>query len=348
MHLAGTSCVRQRGAYFSTPELSSSSHNERSSSAWPTGSPPQRHTHASTPVATYMHAPSRDVAFGGRAHVATHRSRDTLTAELQRIRAEANTIVVERWFWRWGLYAVRRAALRRIQHRARLVLWSRVGARCFAWWRLVAQRRLCREVLYREAAARERATLIEGLCRVAWDKWRQWARVRARQCARAAHLGLVNRQRHALLRFRAWTCHPRRCHQLRSVEQIRFSAERSLARFTLIRWRLHALESYLAFPLQVRAAQQVATAAFRAWQRRALIGASMRLIRHEALLHVAERCFDRWRRWLRRRLQAALLREANEARLVLRIFSQWAWHHELHALDYEQYVAERHLPRLFS
>lgn len=347
MHLAGTPCAQQLGTFFSTSELSSSSHNERSSSAWPRGPPEQRYKHAGAPVATYAHAPSRDVGFGGRAHVATHRGRDILTAKLQRIRAEGNTIVAERWFLRWGLYAVRRAALRRVQHRARLVLWSRVGARCFAWWRLVAQRRLHREVLYRDAAARERA-LIDGLCRVAWERWRQWAQVYARQRARAAHLGLVNRQRHALLRFHAWTCHPRRCRQLRSVEKIRFSAERSLARFTLIRWRLHALESYLAFPLQVRAAQQVATAAFRAWQRRALMGASMRLIRHEALLHLAERCFDRWKRWLRRRLQAALLREANEARLLLRIFSQWAWHHELHALDYEQYVAERHLPRLFS
>ncbi|CBZ30484.1 conserved hypothetical protein [Leishmania mexicana MHOM/GT/2001/U1103] len=340
MHLSGMSYARHRDASFSTPELSSSSHNESSSSAWRWEPPPQRHTHA--------RAPSRAAAFEGRAHVATHLSRDTLTAELQRIRAEANTIVLERWFLRWGLYAVRRTALRRVQHRAQLVLWRRVGARSFAWWRLVAQRRLCREVLNREAAARERATLIDGLCRVAWDKWRLWARVRGRQRARAVHLGLVNRQRHARLRFHAWTCHPCGCRQLRAVEKIRFSAERSLARFTLIRWRLHALEGYLTFPLQVRAAQQVAMAAFRAWQRRALIGASMRLIHHEAFLHLSERCFDRWKRWLRRRLQAALLRETNEARLLLRFFSQWTWHHELHALDYEQYVAEHHLPRLFS
>ncbi|GET92440.1 hypothetical protein, conserved [Leishmania tarentolae] len=348
MHLFGTPCARQRVESFSTQQLGSLSHNEGSSSTWYRERPPQPQTSRGAAVAMRAHAPSCGVAFENHAHIATHRNRDIITAELQRIRAEANTIVVERWFLRWGLYVVRRAALRRVQHHAQLALWSRVCARCFAWWRLVTQRRLCREALYREASARERVTLIDGLCRVAWDRWRQWARVRARQHASAVHLGLVNRQRHAYLRFHVWTYLLRRSRQLRAVEQIRFSAERSLARYTLIRWGLHTLEEYLAFPLQVRAAQKVVTAAFHAWQRRALIGASVRLIRHEALLHLAQRCLDRWKRWLRRRLQAAVLRETNEARLLLRIFSQWTWQHVLHALDYEQYVAERHLPRFFS
>nr|CAJ2472238.1 unnamed protein product [Leishmania braziliensis] len=316
--------MRQRNGPFATQGSSSSSPRESSRIAWCSESLLRQHMRARTS------------------------SRDTLLADLQLIRAAANTVVVWRCFLRWGLYAVRRAALRRVQHRAQIVLWRRVGARCFAWWRLVTERRLCREVLYAEAAAREGVLLLNGVCRTAWDKWRQWARAHVRQRGRAVHLGLVSRQRHAYLRFRAWTCHLHQCRQLRAVEQIRFAAERSLARFTLIRWRLHTLEGYLTFPLQVRTAQRVAAAAFRVWQRRALIGAGTRFICHEALFRVAQSFFDRWKRWLRRRLQSILLQEANEARLLLHIFLQWAWIHQLRALDYEQQVAERDLPHLFS
>ncbi|KAG5493346.1 hypothetical protein GH5_02089 [Leishmania sp. Ghana 2012 LV757] len=340
--------MRHCDASPASQELRLSPHDEYDSNTWRCGSPTRQQVGVSASAATHAYSSRSDIAVKGCARVATYRSGGTLPTSLQRICAKANTFLAERWFLRWGLYAVRRAALRCVEHRALVVLWRRVGARCFSWWRLVTERRMCREMLHREAAVRERVTLIGGLCRVSWDKWRRWTRTRARQRAGTSRLALVNRQRHAHLRFHTWACYPRRCRQLRAVEQIRFSAERSLARLALIRWRLHTLEGYLAFPLQVQAAQRVATVAFHAWQRRALVGARLRFIHQEALLHLAQSCFERWKRWLRRRLQAALLRKANETRVLLRIFSQWAWQHQLRVLEYEQYVAVRHLPRLFS
>ncbi|KAG5468420.1 hypothetical protein LSCM1_02400 [Leishmania martiniquensis] len=348
MHFSEASWMRHSEASLAAQELNSLPHTDGNSSARRCEPPSGQHKRANAFAAAHVHASSSETGVAGHAGLCTRRRRGALLAELQCLCAKANAILVERWFLRWGLYAVRRAALKSIQYRAQAVLWRRVGSRCFSWWRLVTERRMCREVLHQEAAMRERVTLMDGICRVAWDKWRRWARATAWQRARAKRLGLVNRERHVQFRYYMWTRFPRRCRQVRAVEQIRFSAERSLARFTLTRWQLHTLESYLTFPLQVRSAQQVAAVAFCAWQRRARTRAHLRLIHQEALLNLAQSGFARWKWWLQRRIQAALLRKANEDRLVRRIFSHWVWQHQLRALDYERYIALHHLPRLFS
>ncbi|KAK7195906.1 hypothetical protein NESM_000523300 [Novymonas esmeraldas] len=346
MHLRGTSQVRPLNSSSVAPERAGPTRLDG-------GRGRPRHSEAARwsdmfVVGAVVPPPGRltnqAMAVEHRARLVHHRSRDAVVADLQRIRAEANMLVLQRWFWRWGLCAVRSAALRRIQRRARLVLWQRVGSRCFAWWCLVTERRLCREALYREAAAQERAVLLDGLCRVAWDRWRQWVTMRVGRRAAAMRLGLVSLQRHARLRLCDWVRHMRRCAQLRSLEQIGYAADRSLARWTLLRWRQHTLEGYLVFPLQVRAAQRVAMTAFHTWQRRACAAARLRRTSQVALLRVALRCFDQWKRWLRRRLQAALLQQANDARLLRRLFSQWAWPHQLHALAYERCVSGASLP----
>ncbi|KAG5494101.1 hypothetical protein JKF63_01936 [Porcisia hertigi] len=348
MQLQGASWPRQLDAFFAIPELDWARHGEYSSSAARYARLLEEDMPQDAALRTDVLTSSGGLAVKGDFRPVEHQSRDALCAGLQRLSANAHRVVAERWFLRWGLYAVRRAALRRIQRRVRFVLWHRVGARCFSWWRLVTERRLSREVLHQEADLREGLTLLEGICRVAWGRWRRWASAHARQRSIAMRLGLMNRQRHGYLRFRTWTSHWRQCRQLQALEQIRFSAERSLAYFALIRWRLHTLEDYLAFPLQVRTAQGLATAVFRAWQRRAQTALDLKCIYKEVLYHLARSSFDRWKRWRRRRLQAALLREANAARLRLRIFLHWAWHHQLRALDYERCVGKCSLPRLFS
>ncbi|KPI87995.1 hypothetical protein ABL78_2931 [Leptomonas seymouri] len=261
------------------------------------------------------------------------RARVDVLADLQRIRGEAEARVLQRLLLRWGLYAVRRHALRQLQQSTLHVLWRRLGGRCFAWWRLLAERRLCRDALYQEAVLCEAKFLRDCVCRVMWSRWQQYARARARRRDRATHLSLVNRQRHAVFRFRVWWCYPRQCAVIRRLRCIRFAAERRLARFTLVRWRMHTLEQLLVFPLEVKAAQQVALHAFYVWQNRALMSARLRRLQQEASWDLGLRSFDTWRRWLRRRLQAALLQKVNETRVLLLVFTQWAWHHQLDAVS---------------
>lgn len=356
MHRAAPSWPPPRDASFAAKELHSTTYASGSSSCGSSVSvqpaPPlstlQRQSRSEATRARPLYASAAPLHVGEPARLVAKRDRAAVLADLQHIRAEANTAVVDRWFLRWALCAVRRAALRRVQDSTRRMLWQRVGARCFAWWRLVTERRMCREMLYQEAAARERVLIVDGVCRGAWQRWRQWAHTRAVCRARATRLGLINRQRHAISRFRAWTYHPQRCRQLRAVVQIRFAAERSLARFVLVQWRLHTLQGCLLFPLQVRVAHEVAVAAFRRWQHRAHVMARLHALRFEGLERLARRCVDRWKRWLRRRLQAALLQQTNEARLQLRVLSKWRWRHELHALKYEECAAPHRVSRLFS
>lgn len=263
------------------------------------------------------------------------RSRDVL-ADLQRIRGEANALLLRRLLLRWGLYALRQGALWQLQDRTRQMLWRRLGGRCFAWWRLVTERRLCRETLYQEAAVREASYLRDVVCRGAWQRWRRWALWRSRRRDRATRLSLVNRQRHALSRLHAWVRYPRLCSLVQQLQGIRFTAERRLARFTLVAWRLHTVERLLLAPLQAHAAQQVARWAFGVWRRGAVVMTGLHRLQRQVAFALGVRALQRWKRWLRRRIQAALLLRANEARHLLLRFTEWAWRHQLDSLDYER------------
>ncbi|KPA82477.1 hypothetical protein ABB37_03536 [Leptomonas pyrrhocoris] len=342
MNLSSTAWIRQPDDFYVIEELRHSHYDEHGVSYNKSSRAHSTITSVLEPSARAVDG-SRGDTFPTRKDHETHltrtgrflkgRSRRDVLGDLQCIRAEANTLVLRRLLLRWGLYAVRRSALRQLQQDTLHVLWQRLGGRCFAWWRLLTERRLCREALYQEAEIREASFLRDFVCRTVWGRWQQWARTRGRRRDRAFRLSLVNRQRHALLRFCAWCCYPRQCAVLRHLQCMRFAAERRLVRFFLVQWRSHTLQRFLAFPLEVKAAQQVAVRAFRAWKRRALIGAYLHRTQQEALWSLGVRCFGRWKRWLRRRLQAALLQRANETRLLLHIFTQWAWKYQLGALS---------------
>lgn len=343
MNLSSTSWIRQPDDSYSLEELRCVYYDQCHALS-PSASYPARIT-ASSPLESSSHeaavtrlralhtTATYDVTLNGTGHLIKGRTHREVLADLRRLRGEANTLVLRRLLFRWGLYAVRRAALRELEHDTRLLLWQRLGGRCFAWWRLVTERRLCREALYEEAARREAALLRDTVGQVAWTQWQRWARHRARRRDRAMRLALVNRQRHALLRFYSWGDLPRQRALLRQLQRIRFTAERRLARLAVVRWRLHMLERLLLRPLEVRAALQTAHVAFLAWQRRAWIGARLRHAQREASWSLALRSFQRWKLWLRRTLQAALLQRTNETRQLLHVFTGWVWQHQLRALS---------------
>ena len=164
MNLSSTSWIRQPDDSYSLEELRCV-YCDQCHALSPSASYPARIT-ASSPLESSSHeaavtrlralhtTATYDVTLNGTGHLIKGRTHREVLADLRRLRGEANTLVLRRLLFRWGLYAVRRAALRELEHDTRLLLWQRLGGRCFAWWRLVTERRLCREALYEEAAGR--------------------------------------------------------------------------------------------------------------------------------------------------------------------------------------------------
>jgi hypothetical protein len=345
MNLSSTSWMHQADDSYMTTDLRDPEESQGSTSRYPCApthriataaappAPPPREIHKRG-LAVLHSTAAHETSLRGRGHLIRGRTRGDVFVDLQRICGEANAQVLHRMLLRWGLYAVRHVALRQLQRDTALLLWARLGGRCFAWWLLVTERRLCREALYEAAVQREAAFLRDGVCRVAWATWQRWARARVRRRDRATRLSLINRQRHALLRLDVWLCYPRQCRILTCLQSIRFRAERRLARFALVRWRLHTLTCLLLLPMEVKAAQRVALAVFCAWRRRAAVAAQLHRLQQEASWTLCVDVFGRWKQWLRRRLQAALLQKANERRHLLSVFTEWAWQQQLKALSF--------------
>ncbi|KAH9577452.1 hypothetical protein LSM04_006107 [Trypanosoma melophagium] len=236
-------------------------------------------------------------------------------------------------FYKWVLFASRKAALRFLERRVTRETSILLAHRFLKKWQKITQlqkRKLVQLVALRNVRYEAERRMVKR----EYERWRMI--VKHRKMLRRNVEALSSFHLFSLIRryFLIWMRRRHRNYCLEQLKFIRYSAERALTRYTLQGWILFVSRRIIACNLEGLTLQYIVYRFLMKWRRYTWICKSLRRIGRKAYWRLCRDAFQKWKLWLVRTVVSLRLEHHNSVILLQVYFLRWMVLYRIRKLEY--------------